>query len=225
MNYSPIININGHDYRYDILAAIDELLQYAIIELGRVFFIRLDIHFPAEYEHNGSNEEISKLMHHLRQHYGYHGIGFFYLWAREQDTSKNPHYHVIFLLDGRLAQHNGLLYEEIRNAWFDIVGMTGKNCIHRCNPDVGGTGIMIHRPGIRSQDLKLEQEVAEFQSTMHEVLKWARYLAKTDTKGGTGSRIREFGRSRLPKDAGSLSFPPYFDAAFAPYTPPETWGR
>jgi len=82
---------------------------------------------------------------------------------------------------------------------------------------------MIHRPGIRSQGLMLDQEVKEFESTMHEILKWARYLAKTDTKGTTG--IREFGRSRLPKDAGSLSFPPYFDAAFPPYTPPQTWGR
>ena len=225
MNQWQTIEFDGYAYRVDILLRIMQILQWMTTNNPRLLFVRTEVKFPQGYFHDGYNRELSALLHHLTEHYKYHQISFAYLWVREQSGSEVPHYHLIFLLDGNKTRDGRGVQNEAAKAWGGIVGMTGYDCVRLDWSEIEESGVRIRRPAGCSEGEKLANEREAFNTALLAALKWASYLAKTRTKGVALKGIREFGSSRIPKDAGPLSFPSFFPTSFQPYTPPDQWGN
>ena len=101
---------------FEIITSTIEQLDLALKIHKRVLVHRFDLH-PNKY--TGNNEPLSKFMKRLKQwiyrHYGINSIG--YIWAREQERSKQQHYHVAIFLDGNKIQHPKKLNAQIKEMW------------------------------------------------------------------------------------------------------------
>ena len=225
MSRFKTIRIEPFEWRVDILNVIMWQLQFMTMNCRRVLFVRIDITFPTGYPQQGQNTEISDLLHHLDWHYGHQNIRVACVWVREQKDSSNPHYHCIFLFDNNHVRTGEGVRNEIAKAWHSIVKLQGYNCVDLALADGVKQIIEIRKPLIASEGEKLRQEIAAFNANLLHALDWSTYLAKTVTKDKAPKGIRAWGGTRIPRDAGPLSFPPYFHSAFPPYTPPQTWGR
>lgn len=84
-------------------------------DCNRLFAIRIDLHYPGGI-HAGliapQNATISAFLQYLHQELDAAGIKYPHklrnAWCCEQDTSENPHYHLLLLLNG--DAYNGLGY-------------------------------------------------------------------------------------------------------------------
>lgn len=183
-------------YRSDIIQRIQSCFQTAIQSHCKVFAVRLDIRFPQGFVHDGTNSAISALLHRLKAHYDYHKIDCRYVWAREQNISAAPHYHLLLLLNGSNIQNGWGPCSLTTGLWGSILNTNAAGLINLCQPGPIG-GIMIRRPTSHSLDAKQAGEVAQFETTYREAYRWAAYLAKTYTKGNAPHGVREFGSSHF----------------------------
>lgn len=175
---------------------------------SRVLCIRMDVRLPAGYPHDGMNREIGELTKRLRESFGIHDIEVQYVWAREQKTSDNPHYHLQVFVDGHEVRNPYRIFSVAERLWGNIVEVNASGLIDHCNHDYNGVaahnGIMIRRPKDKASGQEFDEQSQEFDSARAYVLSRASYLAKTHTKGNAPHRVREYGYSKL-KDKKTVS--------------------
>ena len=198
--------MENHEYRTDILQAIEQRLNYMIDRFCRTYIVRLDIRFPQGYTPRGANEECSELLRRLREYYTYHGIVMHYVGVREQHTSNNPHYHIALLFDGAKLDNGWGVWSRAAEIWSRIVGGAAEPCVHLCQPFDQGNGIKIEKPRRKSEGWALQNELAAFETARCSVMRWLLYMAKTETKGCAPWHTREFFCSRLLKQIGKAGW-------------------
>ena len=107
---------NNQGIYFEIINSTIQQLDLALQIHKRILVHRFDLH-PAIY--TGNNEPLSKFMKRLKQwiyrNYGINSIG--YIWAREQERSKQQHYHVAIFLDGNKIQHPKKLNAQIKEMY------------------------------------------------------------------------------------------------------------
>lgn len=187
---------DGHEYRTDIMQAIDSRLDYMTERFARTFVVRLDVRFPCHYVQTHENHEYSELMRQLKEYYTHHHITVHYVGVREQETSDNPHYHVAILFDGAKVDNGYAVHARAADIWNRIMKCDATGCIHRCNDNERG-GVMIQKPRQRSEGTTLQNERAAFEAAHNAVICQLRYLAKTKSKGSAPPHVRELLCSRL----------------------------
>lgn len=189
------------ELRGDIMDVIENTCDRMTARFSRVLCIRMDVRFPTNYPHGGLNREIGDLTKRLRESLGFHGIEVQYVWAREQNESDNPHYHLMVFVNGHEVESPYRIFSAAERLWGNIVGINAKGLIDHCNHDYNGTQarneIMLCRPTNKASGQKLDEQRRKFDKARADVLSRATYLAKTRTKGDAPYRVREYGYSQL----------------------------
>lgn len=191
----------AYTYYPAILWCIKERLDFMLAHHCKVLFVRFDVRFPLGTGHVGRNTEMSQFMKTLKAHYKAQGIALHYVWAREQDSSDAPHYHVVVLLNGSKVQHPMGVWDKAAEVWSDITNGP-RALVQQCRPTGGGNsgnwGIMIRRVSGTATGADLIAQQQAFQQDYTAAWGWASYLAKEDSKDRAPYRVREFSASRLP---------------------------
>ena len=89
----------------DILDRTLELLEHMISRHSQVLVIRLDVRFPLGYIWPDDNSLFQGFIENYRRRLSDWGYDAHLLWAREQKTSPNPHYHCFILLNGNKIRY------------------------------------------------------------------------------------------------------------------------
>jgi len=125
-HFKPYIEINGETLKVnagkkkgiykEIIKRFVSQLDIALSIHKRLLVIRVDFHLN---KFSSDNKVISRFMNRLKQwlkrNYGLDKIG--YIWAREQERSKQQHYHLALLLDGDKIRHPKRLNGQIKEMW------------------------------------------------------------------------------------------------------------
>lgn len=186
---------NPYASRDDIMTCIADRLAHALSSNDRVMVVRIDVRFPQGYPHGGKNGEISELMQRMKEYYSYHGVNFLYVWAREQNTSSVPHYHVIMFINGKNIGDGYTVWKKAAHQWGNIFEGNYGACVELCRTNEGSNQFYLQNPATMKGDRAVS--VAQFETALHATLTWASYLAKTRTKGNAPYRVREYQGSRI----------------------------
>lgn len=97
------------------LAKLLDVMGKAREDCNRIFAIRIDLHFPNGIQAgliDPQNATISTFLHYFQLELDQAGIKYPHklrnAWCREQDSSVNPHFHLLLLFNG--DAYNGLGY-------------------------------------------------------------------------------------------------------------------
>lgn len=178
-------------WNYDcfILQRIVQLLDVYTGKHSKALVVRFDLTFPLGYTQVFTNELISSFTQKLIQKYRRQGRDPYYIWAREQRTSINPHYHFAILLDGQQIQGFSHVFHNAQSLWSSTLGADASGLVHHCNDGVCyknfSNGIMIRR------------NEADAQLAYEAVVQQLSYLAKMRDKRSDGAPWRNFGMSQL----------------------------
>lgn len=189
----PKTVMNGEwECRLDILMAIQQRLDIMTIAGRRAFIVMLVITLPPGYPHDGKNTDVSELMRRLKEWYTNNGVACHYVAVREQNESELPHYHVILFLDGSKKENGWAVQSRALEIFRRIVGVNWVK-VHLCKRYDNSHGLMIRRPSLLSS---VDEQIAS-EASWQAALEWARYLAKTRTKGNAPKGVNEFFCSRV----------------------------
>jgi hypothetical protein len=119
-----------------------EVIDTALSEYPRVYAVRVDLRYPKSYpgELRQDNHCMKRFFDYLQRELDRAGLKYptrmHYVWAREQDSSAHPHYHLLLLLNrdainqiGNYAPcdeggyHQHTLYHRIARAWAGALGL------------------------------------------------------------------------------------------------------
>ncbi|MGY0834212.1 YagK/YfjJ domain-containing protein [Azospirillum argentinense] len=192
---------NNSSYRNDILECVEKRINHMIGKHNKVLFVRFDVRYPQGYPHNGTNSDMSKLMKLLKEPYTERKVSMHYVWAREQDSSDAPHYHVAMMANGSRVQNPGEILNNAGEVWGRVTGSNPSGLIDFCCHDFNGQPssghVMIRRPSSLAKGKQLDDQTKAFENARAEALQRGRYLAKTRTKGHAPKRVREYQGSQL----------------------------
>ena len=165
-------------YNPDIQNRINALLTAALTCHAQVLLIRFDVRYPLGYIAPVDNSLFQQFIETYRRYLARHSFDPLYLWVREQNTSPNPHYHVVFLLDGTAIRFMPNL-SHADELWANVLGLPvgSKGLLHFCNPN----GTMLRR---------------DSESDATTAANYLSYLAKDYSKLPVKS-VRMWGRSVL----------------------------
>jgi len=94
-------------------------LDIALSIHKRLLVCRIDLHTN---KYTSDNKIISKYLNRVKQwidrNYGIKKIG--YVWAREQERSKQQHYHLAIFLDGDKIRYPNKLFNTLKEMWLPI---------------------------------------------------------------------------------------------------------
>jgi len=176
----------------EILQAIEALLGHMIQSHNKVFFIRLDLTYPAysAYEYPGKNDLISRFIESLSLYHKRKKHDPKYLWVRERSSTGQVHYHLMLLLNGDYVQNAHGVLVHANNLWQRCLNVeNAKGLVHLCTSAEGHYdpygGVMIKR------------NATEYTQVHATCFERASYLAKRYSKGGAPAYVNEFGCSRL----------------------------
>jgi len=104
----------------NIIEKTIEQLDICLDQFGRVLVVRFDLSLD---EYSGDNHTISIFLNRLKdklfklkKYRRIKDIG--HVWVREQEVSKQQHYHVALFLNGNKIQHPSKLLQYIKAKWF-----------------------------------------------------------------------------------------------------------
>ncbi len=170
---------------------LTEIMHKAISQLdicmdrwGRVLVIRFDLH---QKFYTANNKYISRFIESVRKQlqrkYGLFTFG--YLWVREQEKSKNQHYHFAVYVDGGKIRHSSKFLIIVRSVWQNIDGAN-------------------HVPTIKNP-----YHFIDSQEVKQEAVYRLSYLAKGRGKGYTGKYSNDYSTSRLRRNVekGTAIYP------------------
>jgi hypothetical protein len=153
------------------LRAIINQLNAMTRQYSRVLVVRFDLHLDS---HTDNNTQISKftklLLNRLRTKYKLNDIG--YAWCREQERSKQQHYHMVIFIEGRKIRTPECIWEMIQDTWWFVRG---------------GHMTMVPYHMVYRDDYQSQQDAIYHLS----------YLAKTRGKGYRPIQTKDYGNSRL----------------------------
>lgn len=182
---------NNLNIKHNIQKRLTELQEHVCDKHGKVLSVRFDVHYPQDYESSGDNAHISQMIAKLVQHYDRQGLDPHYAWAREQESSSNPHYHCVIFLNGNKVRSFNHVFSNAKKYWSSTIQADVGGRVHHCTRGKNGVehenGILISRSRYDYQD--------KFNEVHHQVS----YLAKSAGKGELKDGIRDFGMSRIPK--------------------------
>jgi hypothetical protein len=151
--------------------------------------LRYDLHFPKDCKYANDNQCLTKFINSFTSYLRYKGIDSHYLWVRES-AAVNHHYHLAFLLDGRLTRRIEGHLREVEKLWalaLGLYGWQGHGLVYYCQD--GDASYKVSNGEMLKRGCK---------DRLNECFYWLSYLAKTNTKGeGTPLWIKEFGCSQL----------------------------
>ncbi len=190
-NHSQIVN--GYACRDDIIGAVNERIDAAVDQCGRVLPVRFDFRFPQEFGPQDMNGQFGRMLDGLNQDLRRKGIGNEYVWSREVGAkNEREHYHLLMLLDGRKLQSSHTVHEKAKGLWERALQRRAPGCVHKASP-------ASRRDEPRENWLDRNKD--DFAAALAEVKAWGAYLAKEAQKGKAPKNIREFSGSQLKMNA------------------------
>lgn len=179
----------GFDTR--ILDKLRAWLDFVIDKYSKSYYVRLDFTFPDKEEIDIGDSEANILfldfLDVFRRGYTLKRIRTDYFWVREQSSTGNPHYHLVFVIDGNIFQSSEKVFERAKKVWARKLGLvSGAGYVNRSNLKV--------RKIIRQYTWQ-ESSNPYFYETLHQALS---YLAKVYSKD-TPKGLNEYGNSRITK--------------------------
>lgn len=199
MSIPKTFHQNNFEYRSDIYNAIKSWVDSMVAGHCKVFCPSVNIQLPSSYQHDGGNKEISKISNTIKNDLRKNNIDAEYVWVREQKTSHNPHYHMIFMVDGSKINNTWAFKERIDNAIKKTLDTDVAGLQHISNPENDYRKTMINRPSPKASGEKLEEQQSHFNYSVEQTMNVARYMSKTDTKGNTPPHVREYQGSQIKK--------------------------
>lgn len=123
------INTTKSGIRTDILRVLLLRFNDALEQHSKVFVFRFDLHLP---KHTPTNTVISPFLRQVgRRAKRKYGNSFRYVWAREQEKSKQQHYHFTLFMDGNKIKSPHYLQGWIEDAWAQTDGNCHWSGYHR----------------------------------------------------------------------------------------------
>ena len=174
------------------METIEKTLDNAIEKHNKVTVIRLDARYDTTSKPENNNQDISKLSKNIKQNLNNRRVNSNTVWAREQKTSENPHYHMAVLVDGNKIQSPHDVAVMASKSWKHITGSDKDGLIHR------GACITIRRPSSKAEGTVRKEQECQFQQQRQQALDALSYLAKTATKDQTPPHAKRFHAS-LPR--------------------------
>ncbi|EPO2954434.1 inovirus Gp2 family protein [Vibrio cholerae] len=131
----------------EYLIAIKDVLDISLTEYSRVYVQRIDLRYPSHYSGHNCGD-ISRFFSSLKEKIKYDlrkknkvdKCILRYVWAREQLSSENPHYHVALFLNkdiyfclGDITKDSDNFSSMIKGAWASALGIEYfevKSCVH-----------------------------------------------------------------------------------------------
>jgi hypothetical protein len=147
-------------------------IQAMVSHHNKLLCIRFDLRLYELPLNNGKITGLNRLLHNwLKSKYKMLRVGFF--WCREVETSENPHYHYLLIVDGNKVRTSYKIIEKVREYWERLDGSlwVPQNCYYN----------------IKRGDFKSTQDVVWRSS----------YLAKTRGKGNKPPQTKNYGSSRI----------------------------
>jgi len=191
----PIMTDPKHGLAADkkILQALDNHFNYANESKSKIYFLRLDVRFPAgQYEHT-DNTKFSRFQSTFMQNLQRKGLKPQYVAVREQSKEKHQHYHVCLWLDGNKTKNDYSHIQTAERLWEQQLGLEpgqGQGLIDGCTKSRTGE-LMRNGTMLRVDD-------PDYEDKLDHCFYRASYLAKINTKG-TPQGQRELFASRIPK--------------------------
>jgi len=110
------INTKVSGIRTDILRAMLKQLTTMLNSHRKVFVFRFDLHTAIYTETNELITNFNRqLFKRIKSRYKINRIGF--CWAREQEKSKQQHYHYVLMLDGSKVNSCFVLQKWVKEIW------------------------------------------------------------------------------------------------------------
>lgn len=109
---------------YDHVDKACSLIDFALSVSKRVLCIRFDLRMTSCPNDNRLMSMFQKLLRRNIErlpHYGHKHI-FEFMWAREQVSSPNPHYHCCLLLNGNVFRSDYKLMNTVSGLWKSVSG-------------------------------------------------------------------------------------------------------
>ena len=163
-----------------------EQLDICLAKFGRVLVVRFDLSLD---EYSGDNHTISVFLNRLKEklfklkkYRRIKDIG--HEWVREQEESKQQHYHVALFLDGNKIQHPSALLQLIKAKWYKH----GRLWIPK-KKHVDDDGCFYF----------IDQKKKDFKEQRGNVIYRLSYLGKTRGKGYKDVQAKNYSVSRLSK--------------------------
>ena len=183
----------------DIMQKILKQFEYAEYKKGKVFFFRLDLHFPKDHQiPSAGNEHFRKFISAYAKNLSRKGLEPQYFAVREQRQSEHQHYHVGVLLDGQKTRSP---YEHLKTAdrlWANELGIETDNpaalgLVNHCDKDKKTGERMIN-------GMMIDATKDNYEYVRDSCFRRASYLAKESQKKLTPKGNREYFASKLPKE-------------------------
>lgn len=184
--------MNKDKFIKEAITTIEKTLDNSLEKHNKVTIIRLDVRYDTESKAEDSNKDISKLSKNIKQNLNNRWIDSNTIWAREQNTSENPHYHMAVLVDGNKVQSPHDVATMASKSWKHITGSEKDGLVHR------GSCITIRRPSSKAEGATLKEQEKQFEQKRKQALEALSYLAKTATKDQTPPHAKRFHAS-LPR--------------------------
>ncbi|WP_281516091.1 YagK/YfjJ domain-containing protein [Vibrio parahaemolyticus] len=210
--YEPSFNgcaiqyVGGFPMVTNYLEKLQQVIQLACYNYRRVYAVRIDLRFP-QFGVNpalfSDNACLKKFFTYLQREIDASRLKYhtkvFYVWAREQNTSEHPHYHLLILLNydsicgiGNYSQSVGggyeaeNLYHRMVRSWSKAIGVPSELA--------GGLVNICKKPF--TNDIAQFAITNEYDNTQYdELFHAASYLCKAHTKN-FAQQVHCFGSSQ-----------------------------
>ncbi len=194
--YQPVYNnsfiqFDPSGIHGEIMNAIHTLLEDMLNQRSKIFYLRFDLHFPAEIQYPPDNTIIESFMSHFMKSLYRQNIHSLYIWVREQKMSINHHYHVCLFLDGQKVQHKENILKLAQSLWTSKLNLPldeNNGLVHYCDKNLDGSYV--------DNGIKINRNSPDFIYNRNRVIFSASYLAKTYSKNFVNPGVRQFSCSR-----------------------------
>ena len=169
------VNAKASGLYTHILRPLLRLYEAILNTHSKVFVYRFDIRVSQYSEDNTIiSGLIRRLKKRIKTHYGLKKVTYF--WIREQERSKNQHYHVLLMLDGQKVRHPYQINQWI-NHYSELFDLS---------PHFAG----YHNVRRDRDNYEIVKEAACYHIS---------YLAKVRGKGHRPDQTKDFSHSRFIK--------------------------
>lgn len=182
----------------DILDRIKERLDYMIAKHCKVFFMRMDVTAPLNYDSSFVNNAFKNFLQAFLQYARRDKIIETQLvWKKEQLTSSNPHWHLVIFMNGSKTQNIYGHISKAKEIWARFLDIpSAEGYIHYCPKAPARLGELF--PKTFGNGIMLQRSKGDFQYRYEYVYWWASYLAKASGSENLASNQRSFGYTQLP---------------------------
>ena len=185
-HYEPYIQIKGETIKVnagsnkgiyrEIIERFVSQLDAALSIHKRLLVLRFDLHLN---KFSKDNKVVSRFMNRLKQwlkrNYGLQNVG--YIWVREQEKSKQQHYHLAIMLDENKIRHPKRLIAQIREMWLPYG----------------------HMPTIKKPYFNINTLKVNYREVREDIIYRVSYLAKVRGKRYREVQTKDYQTSRLAK--------------------------